>query len=70
MHNEDTAVLKQEGNWWVDWIEEVPGVNCQERTEIELPSSIRQVLTEALELNRQEARSAAGKGFLEEPLAL
>jgi hypothetical protein len=25
MKNEYTAVLKQEGDWWVGWIEEVPG---------------------------------------------
>jgi hypothetical protein len=27
-----TAVLKQDGDWWIGWIEEVPGVNCQERS--------------------------------------
>jgi|GEM_PF-5008348 len=32
MKNEYTAVVKQEGNWWVGWIEEVPGVNCQEKS--------------------------------------
>ncbi len=30
MKNEYTAVVKQEGEWWVGWIEEVPGINCQE----------------------------------------
>jgi hypothetical protein len=25
------AVIKQAGAWWIGWIEEVPGVNCQER---------------------------------------
>ena len=32
MANTYTAVTKQDGNWWIGWIEEVPGVNCQERT--------------------------------------
>ena len=27
-----TAVVKQEGDSWFGWIEEVPGVNCQEAT--------------------------------------
>ena len=31
MKNEYTAVVKQENDWWVGWIEEVPGVNCQEK---------------------------------------
>jgi hypothetical protein len=26
-----TAVIEQSGPWWIGWIEEVPGVNCQER---------------------------------------
>lgn len=25
-----TAIVKQDGDWWIGWIEEVPGVNCQE----------------------------------------
>jgi len=27
------AVVKQRGQWWMGWIEEVPGVNAQERRE-------------------------------------
>jgi len=26
-----TAVTKQDDGWWIGWIEEVPGVNCQDR---------------------------------------
>lgn len=70
MKNEYTAVLKQDDGWWIGWIEEVPGVNCQERTKDRLMASLREVLVEALEFNRQEARNAAGGQFLEEPLAL
>ena len=31
-----TAVVKRDGDWWIGWIEEVPGVNCQERNREEL----------------------------------
>ena len=31
-----TAVIKHSGAWWIGWIEEVPGVNCQEGTREEL----------------------------------
>ena len=27
-----TAIIKQQDNCWIGWIEEVPGVNCQELT--------------------------------------
>jgi predicted RNase H-like HicB family nuclease len=65
-----TAVIKQSGLWWIGWIEEVPGVNCQEETREELLETLKITLREALELNRREAREAAGEGFEEEPIAV
>jgi len=50
-----TAVIKQSGQWWIGWIEEVPGVNCQEASKEELLKSLRVTLREALEFNRREA---------------
>ena len=70
MEGQYTAVIKQSGLWWIGWIEEVPGVNCQERSKKELLETLRVTLREALELNRAEARSAAGEGYLEEKIAL
>ena len=67
---EYTAVTKQESGWWVGWIEEVPGVNCQERTHGELLESLRVTLQEALEFNREEARKAAGQNYCEEKIAV
>jgi len=65
-----TAVIKQDDGWWIGWIEEVPGANAQERTREELIASLREVLTEALIMNRQEARLAAGSGYEELALTL
>lgn len=56
---EYTAVVKKEGDWWIGWIEEIPCVNCQERTHEELLETLRVTLREALEFNRQEAKAAA-----------
>jgi predicted RNase H-like HicB family nuclease len=66
MANTYTAVTKQDGGWWIGWIEEVPGVNCQERTRPELVQSLRTTLAEALELNREEALAAAAPDYTEE----
>ena len=41
-----TAVIKQSGEWWIGWVEEVPGVNCQESTREELVESLREALRE------------------------
>ncbi len=70
MNKEYTAILKQSGDWWIGWIEEIPGVNCQERTREELIESLRLTLKEALEFNRQDAISAVGSGYIEEIIAV
>ncbi|MFH1738324.1 MAG: type II toxin-antitoxin system HicB family antitoxin [bacterium] len=59
MKNEYTAVVKQEGDCWVGWIEEIPGVNCQEKAYEELEESLEITLREALEFNRQDVVCAA-----------
>jgi predicted RNase H-like HicB family nuclease len=70
MKREYTAVVKKEDDWWVGWIEEVPGVNCQEKTYDELKETLAITLKEALEFNRQDALAAAGVGFKEEIIAI
>ncbi len=52
MNNVYTAVIKQDGDWWIGWIEEVPGVNCQEASRDELLVSLKVTLEEMLELNQ------------------
>ena len=68
MNNEFTAVVKQDGAWWIGWIEEVPGVNCQEATRDELIESLTVTLREALDLNREDALAAAGDLYSEEKI--
>ncbi|MBI5182935.1 MAG: type II toxin-antitoxin system HicB family antitoxin [Nitrospinae bacterium] len=70
MNTEYTAVVKQEGEWWIGWIEEIPGVNCQERTHEELMENLRVTLKEALEFNRKDALAAVGMGYAEEKIAI
>jgi hypothetical protein len=65
-----TAVAKQDGGWWIGWIEEVAGVNCQEATRTELVESLRVTLREALHLNRTDAIRAAGGGYEEFEIAV
>lgn len=54
-----TAVVQKDGEWWIGWVEEVPGVNSQGKTREELLENLREALEEALEMNRAEARAAA-----------
>lgn len=70
MKNVYTAVIKQDGDWWIGWIEEVPGINCQEATREELLESLTITLQEGLELNRQEALVSAGDNYIEERITV
>ena len=65
MRSNYTAIVQQIGDWWVGWVEEVPGVNSQGQTREELLDNLRDALEEALEMNRAEARAAA-QGAYEE----
>jgi predicted RNase H-like HicB family nuclease len=65
-----TAVVKESDGWWIGWIEEVPGVNCQEATRKELIETLEVTLREALALNRSDALDAAGEGYEELQIAV
>ncbi len=65
-----TIITKREGDWWMGWVQEIPGVNAQERTKEELLISLRQALREAIEMNREDARRTAESDYVEEPLVL
>jgi predicted RNase H-like HicB family nuclease len=60
-----SAVIQKAGDWWVGWVEEVPGVNSQGRTRAELLNNLGEALAEALEMNRTEARGAASGPYEE-----
>ena len=42
--------MRSAGGWWIGWVEEVPGVNCQAKTRAGLLRSLRVTLKEALEM--------------------
>ncbi|MBB1125914.1 type II toxin-antitoxin system HicB family antitoxin [Thiospirillum jenense] len=70
MYANYTAVIKQNGDWWIGWIEEIPGVNCQEKTREALLNTLRITLQEAIEFNRTDAIAAAGVNYTEEHIAV
>ena len=67
MNNKNTynAIVKQVDGCWIGWVEEIPGVNCQEFTKQELLKTLKITLREILELNRTEAHREAGSEFEE-----
>ena len=59
------AVIQQRDEWWIGWVEEVPGVNSQGKTREELLDNLRSALEEALEMNRADAKAACDGPFEE-----
>jgi predicted RNase H-like HicB family nuclease len=70
MIGELTAIVKREGDWWIGWIEEIPGANAQERTKEELLNSLREAAQDILAIHRETALRQADKDFEEISLAI
>ena len=65
MYSTFNAVIKQDGKWWIGWIEEIQGVNCQESSREELLECLKITLKEALDFNCKEALRAAESNYSE-----
>lgn len=59
MQSNFTALVKRDGDWWIGWVKEISGVNCQGKTREDLLENLRSALEEALQLNREDAEEAA-----------
>lgn len=59
MHNEFTAIIERDGDWFIAYCPEVPGANGQRRTKDEARTS----LTEAISLILQDRREDALRGI-------
>ena len=70
MRAEFTAIIKRDGDWWLGWVEEVPGANAQERTREEVIASLKEAVRDIVELRCEEARSLASNDYEEIPLVI
>ena len=50
--NKYTAVIQRDGDFWIGWIEEISGVNCQGTTRAELLENLQSALKEALQMDQ------------------
>ncbi len=54
--NQFTAVYKKTKDWFVAWVEEIPGVNTQGKTLDEARENLRDALFLIMETNRKTSR--------------
>jgi predicted RNase H-like HicB family nuclease len=52
MHTTLTAVYQKRGDWYIGFIEELPGANVQERTVEEARESLKEAANLIIEANR------------------
>jgi len=70
MTAELTAIVKRDGDWWIGWIEEIPGANAQERSKEELLISLRAAAEDIVAIHREVALRQADRDFEEILLAI
>ena len=59
MHNEFSAVIEREGDWYVAYCLEIPGANGQGKTAAECMDSLREAIALILENRREDALRGA-----------
>ena len=55
MHNEFTAIIEQEDDWFVAYCPEIPGANGQGRSSDEARSNLGEAISLILEDRREDA---------------
>jgi len=66
-----TAVFEQAGDWWIGYVEELPGANTQGRTLDEARENLKEAVQLVVEANRELARrETAGRAVLREDLVV
>ena len=66
-----TAVFERDGDWWVGYVEELPGANTQGRTLDEARENLKEAVRLTIDANRElSRREAAGKDVVREEIEL
>ncbi|MBI4962672.1 MAG: type II toxin-antitoxin system HicB family antitoxin [Desulfomonile tiedjei] len=55
MHNEFTAIIEQDGDWYIAYCPEIPGANGQGRTIEECRKNLAEAIALVLEDRREDA---------------
>jgi predicted RNase H-like HicB family nuclease len=67
MENRFTAVFEREGDWWIGYIEELPGANTQGRTLEETRENLKEAVELIIKANRELAENElVGKDAIRE----
>jgi predicted RNase H-like HicB family nuclease len=66
-----TAVFEQDGEWWIGYLEEMPGANTQGRTLDEARENLKDAVRLLIAANRElTQRELQGKTIIREELVV
>jgi predicted RNase H-like HicB family nuclease len=69
VENTFTAVFERDGDWWIGYVEELPGANTKGATIEEARENLREAVRLVLEANREITRREV-EGAVRERLAI
>ena len=66
MHNQFTAVIEKDGDWYIGYCPEIPGANGQGKTKEECRTSLAQAVSLILVDRREDALRGVPKDAIRE----
>jgi predicted RNase H-like HicB family nuclease len=70
MHNEFTAIIEKDGDWFIAYCPEIPGANGQGRTKEECVQSLSDAINLILQDRREDALRGAPSDALREVVTI
>jgi predicted RNase H-like HicB family nuclease len=70
MHNEFTAIIEKDGDWFIAYSPEIPGANGQGRTKEECLQSLSDAINLILQDRREDALRGAPSDALREVVTI
>ena len=70
MHNEFTAIIERDDEWYIAYCPEIPGANGQGRTKEEARASLAEAIALILEDRREDALRGAPRDALRETVVV
>jgi predicted RNase H-like HicB family nuclease len=70
MRNEFTAIVEQDGDWFIAYSPEIPGANGQGRAKEEAVQSLREAIALILEDRREDGLRGVPEGAMRETVVV
>ncbi|MDA2923293.1 type II toxin-antitoxin system HicB family antitoxin [Acidobacteria bacterium AH-259-L09] len=70
MHNQFTAIIERDGEWYIAYCPEIPGANGQGRSMEECRESLAEAIALILKDRREDALRAVPKDAIQEVLTV